>query len=294
MKTIKNISHILLLFFWLFNSSSRANQEIVGGEDIKDISSPEFKYTVRLLIRHEFDPNDEPTLSGRKFSLSCSGAYIGSGKILTAAHCFPPYIDAPINGVTKRIGLINQEIEIFSWYRAGSPEIFGLKTKKFQVHPDYEYGWQGKVKDVWNPSVPINDVALVSFQGTLRFNKEPIKLETSQVSSNNKQDFVLSGFGKSTRSQIQIPQLRRVSLPLLNTLRNGSDVAAGRGSFQTPTDLPSPQGGCTGDSGGPVALGGKLVGVISRGPGPKHGGCFAGVTIFTTIFSSLDWIKTTF
>ena len=162
------------------------------------------------------------------------------------------------------------------------------------MHPEYEYGWQGKVQNVWNPAVPINDIALVSFQGTLRFNKKPIELEMNQVSSNKTQEFVLSGFGKSTRSQIQIPQLRRVSLPLLNTLRNGSDIAVGKGSFKTPTDLPSPQGGCTGDSGGPVALGGKLVGVISRGPGPQHGGCFAGVTIFTSIYSSLDWINSTF
>jgi secreted trypsin-like serine protease len=294
MKTIRKVTQIFILFFWLFNSSSQANQEIVGGEDINDINAPEFKYTVRLLIRQEFDPNDAPSLRGRKFSLSCSGVFIGQGKIVTAAHCFPPFIEAPVDGVVKKINLINREVEIFSWYRAGSPEFSGLKTSKFNIHPDYEYGWQNNVKNVWNPSVPINDIAVVKFQGTLPFNKAPISLDNSPLTSINNQSFNLSGFGKSNRSQIQIPQLRRVSLPLLNTLRNGSDVAVGRGSFQTPTDLPHPQGGCIGDSGGPVVLGGKLVGVISRGPGPENGGCFAGVTIFTSIYSSLNWINDTF
>ena len=164
MKTKRNVIHIFIFLVWLISLSSHANQEIVGGEDINDINTPEFKYTVRLLIRQEFDPNDAPSLRGRKFSLSCSGVFIGQGKIVTAAHCFPPFIEAPVDGVVKKINLINRVVEIISWYRAGSPEIFGLKTSKFKIHPEYEYGWQNNVKNVWNPSVPINDIAVVKFR----------------------------------------------------------------------------------------------------------------------------------
>ena len=285
-----NLLSLIHQFFHFFSTSATSNDKIIGGIVIDDLNHPAFKYTVRLLITQRFSEVDAPELNGRKYTNKCSGVVISEEKILTAAHCFPTAINLNFRDGVRRVRLVDRSISIYSWYKAGSPEISGIPAKDYIVHPDYDEEWVTNFPDVWNPQKRVNDIAIVKYQAPLRYGKEPISL--SKVSPLNFKDknFRLSGFGKSSRSQIEISSLKYVDIPFNRILQNEVDFALGSGNYPSPSEVKNPKGGCFGDSGGPIVVDNQLVGIISRGPGKENGGCFSSISIGTSVYTYLDWI----
>jgi secreted trypsin-like serine protease len=285
-----------LLFSSLFiilNFPAHAFDNIVGGQTVTDEMHPTFSYTVRLLIKQKFNPEDAPELKDKGFTNKCSGVVISSKKILTAAHCFPETINVPINGKDRRVRLIDRSIGIYSWYKAGSPEISGVPADYYIVHPDYDESWISTFPDAWNPDKKVNDLAIIFYSRKLNYKKQPIQISKDTIKNLTKKSFRVSGFGKSSRSDIEISALRYVDISFNQLLNNEVDFALGNGYFPMPSEVSNPEGGCFGDSGGPIVVNNELVGLISRGPGLESGGCFSGITIGTSLLPYRDWIDST-
>lgn len=289
--TIFNKCLLLVLLIIQFSFSAHAFENIVGGSIVADESHPVFSYTVRLLIKQKFNPQDAPELKGKGFTNKCSGAVISMRKILTAAHCFPESVNVPINGQDRKVRLIDRSIEIFSWYKAGSPEISGVPALSYVLHPEFDETWVNTFPDSWNPDKRVNDIAVVLFNEKLNYKKLPIPISQLSIKDMLKKIFRLSGFGKSSRSEIEVSQLRFVDIAFNQLLKNEVDFALGAGNYPSPSEIPNPQGGCFGDSGGPIVVNNELVGLISRGPGVESGGCFSGITIGTSLKVYKDWIE---
>jgi secreted trypsin-like serine protease len=286
--------HLLLLSFYLLSINSteaRVSEKIIGGEIVTSITEPTFSYTVRLLIKQSFSPIDAPELGKRSFSNKCSGVVVSPGKILTAAHCFPSSLEVEINGKMRKVRLIDRVIRVFSWFKAGSPEFTGIIADDYITHPDYDENWTSKVSDFWNPTEKINDIAIVLHREPLNYQKTPIELSERPVETFKNKIFRLSGFGKSSRSQIEMSQLKYVDIKYNRILKNEIDFALGDGNFESPSEVKNPKGGCFGDSGGPIVVDNELIGLISRGPGKENGDCFSSISIGTSIYPYIEWIR---
>lgn len=274
--------------------------EIVGGEAVTDLSSYEYKHTVRLLVKGVLNGENVPdAIKGLKMSWRCSGALLSKRLVLSAAHCFPRSIAVsdPVNGQIVRAEMTSLNAEVFFKTDTRSDRPWGTKSEKILVHPGFRDDWTSKVANVWNPEESIHDIALVKLSEDAPAEKEavlPLSLQEPQLV--NGEEGVMAGYGRDvTDEQISIPKLRRVAVPLREPLRNQSEWYAGRGDLLKAGKVDRPGGGCVGDSGGPLFVQrGKFVrlaGVIVRGPDQQNGGCEAAVTIVTSVAKYTQWIS---
>ena len=278
-----------------------SEHEIVGGDLVTDLSSFEYKHTVRLLVKGKLTGDDlPPSLKGLKLAWRCSAALLTQSVLVSAAHCFPRtmgYAD-PETGQLRRAQLSELNAEAFfkTDTRADLPS--GTKSQKIIVHEGFSDDWTNQVDDVWNPEKAINDIAIVKLAENAPAEKQPAVLlgaKESPLSGN--EAATLAGYGRDvTDEQISIPRLRSVTIPLRESLRNKSEWYVGTGDLVRGGKVDRPGGGCQGDSGGPVFVkrpgGVRLVGLIVRGPDEQNGGCQAAVTIATALPAYSNWINT--
>lgn len=292
----------VLSYLFCHEISARGNDlhGIVGGEVITDLSRSEYKHTVRLLNSAITGGENLPEhLRGIRLSWRCSAVIISKNTLISAAHCFPKQIglrDSKSDSV-YRAQLKELKVEAFFKTDPRADRMNGIRAGKVLVHPAFRDDWTSQVGDVWNPSEPINDIALVRLQEDIPSDKAPAELVSAADGALREgENLVLSGYGRDlSDEQISLPRLRSVQVPLREQLRNQTEWYAGQGDISRAGRVDRPAGGCMGDSGGPafaVRSGkAKLAGVIVRGPDEVNGGCAAAVTILTSLPAFSKWIS---
>ena len=298
-----------LLVFSLFpsfgfsNSSSDPSTTIVGGEKVENLADPVYKHTVRLLVRVVVEDTAEnpEAIRGLKISSRCSGTLLDDDIVLTAAHCFPSVMPTRYQNkdITLKLDVAKMDVRVFSYYKVGR-DYSGIKATRIVKHPDFDDLWYQKLdpSELWNPSDPINDIAILKLEYSTPLDKSPASFVNIVGEIEEAKSLTLAGFGRSESSNpLEAPQLRKVDVPFRGFLNNDHDFFAGEGDIEVPSEITDPKGGCFGDSGGPAYLvdsagDHRVAGIIARGPNQKNGGCFAGVTILTDVSRYADFVTT--
>jgi len=211
-------------------------REIVGGEVVSDLSSFEYKHTVRLLVKGVLNGEKVPDqIKGLKMSWRCSGALLSKTVVVSAAHCFPRSIGIsdPNTGEMIRADMTELSAEVFFRTDTRADRPWGVKSKKIIVHEGFRDDWYSSVQNAWNPSESVHDLAVVKLAEDAPVEKEAVGLiEEKEAQMTAGEDLVLAGYGRDiSDDQVAIPRLRRVVVPWRETLRNGSEWYVGQGDL---------------------------------------------------------------
>ncbi|KAF2888479.1 hypothetical protein ILUMI_17694 [Ignelater luminosus] len=242
---------------------TRFSPKVIGGSSAK---RHEFPYMVSI---QPLESNDH----------RCGGSIISSKWILTAAHC----CDGNDWCIRANIvaGLLNKN-------ETTHPDVQKVSAKRVVIHPDY-------ILDLYDID---NDIALIELTTPLQFTDavKPIALPlVNQTFTSG----LLTGWGIYRRPNYFPVTLQRLEMkivtneecekalkrfehfhlyPLLDTMVCSMPLNKGL------------QAACNGDSGGPIADEGVIIGVTSWGVAcitPK----FNAPTIFTEVSKYIDFIK---
>ncbi|XP_019871625.1 trypsin-1-like [Aethina tumida] len=241
----------------------RPSLKIVGG---KDASKGEFPYQ----ISYQYG------LLGT-WSHICGGSILNENWIITAGHCVS---EAPAFGdyrIVAGILDLDEESDL-------KQEI--LVSQKI-VHPGFDGG------------VGPNDIALLKLASPLVLNEviQPVSLPSSDLVASG--DVVLSGWGSMGGVIIPIMpnRLQKAELPIIpndecNNALNA--ISAEDNPFDDASNictgpLTGGYSACSGDSGGPLAVDGVLVGVVSWGFVPC--GSAGAPSVYTKVANFVDWIN---
>lgn len=143
-----------------------------------------------------------------------------------------------------------------------------------------------------------NDIALLRLSSPLSWSNsvQPISLPSPGVVPTG--NSILSGWGSvSTTNVASMPNtLQKATLPLLdlNTCANALVSLFGTSNPLASTNVcTGPLSGgisaCSGDSGGPLAQNGELIGIVSWGVTPC--GTFGAPSVYVQTSSFIDWIS---
>lgn len=278
--------------------ASSFEPQIIGGSTVTDKTSPVYRHTVRLLAGGYIPKDGVPAaLAGKRMGWRCSGAILSSRHVLTAAHCYPSslVVTDPTTNAPIRVPLERISIEIFSGLNPSDGAPLGVKVNGVVRHPGFSDSWTEEFDELWNPTEPVHDIAVLRLARSVPSGKGPVGLVPQARRLATTDRFVLAGYGRTlSTNPYDVPTLRQVEVPYIKQLANRTDLAVGIGRFDSPAEIPEPAGACSGDSGGPAYLqdAGKtvLAGVIVRGPGATNGGCASGVSVLTDLRAYGKWI----
>ncbi|XP_058802995.1 chymotrypsin-like elastase family member 1 [Phymastichus coffea] len=206
----------------------------------------------------------------------CGGFIIDNYNVLTAAHCISDYRNDP-NKFSVVVGSVNLSDPTASGKR--------YQIRQIKVHPNYRSnnGWP-------------NDIAMLRLVTPIIFNNyvRPAVLPARNETLRHGQPAIVSGYG-------QLNDTSRLS-PILYTtkvfIESNSNCQKFYGS-QYPiqstnvcTRHPNQiTGFCRGDSGGPLTVNGKVVGIVSYSIENGCAGRSRGPQVYTRVSEYINWIE---
>ncbi|KAJ9590906.1 hypothetical protein L9F63_016063 [Diploptera punctata] len=195
----------------------------------------------------------------------CGGSIISNDYILTAAHCVTGTSASSISVVTGSNTL-----------NSGGTR---HSVSRIVLHSAYS------ASASWR-----NDIALLKLASPIVYSsvQQPIALPSQGETTAAGTAVVASGWGYTSYPSWTLPNnLQKVSLTAVS---NSECQAAHSGTIYTTSICASGgtgKGVCNGDSGGPLAANGKVVGIVSWGRP-----CAVGVPdVYTRVSEYLDWIS---
>ncbi|XP_011863836.1 PREDICTED: trypsin-1-like [Vollenhovia emeryi] len=199
----------------------------------------------------------------------CGGSILNDNYVITAAHCVSSKSASGIKVVAATINLSSPKSQ--------------HEVQKIIVHKQYD------VSNSW-----INDIALLKvktpFKKSFTVGHVPLPPKGHVVKANDVA--VVSGWGSLWLGGPTTTKLQRVNIVIADQ-QYCKNKYGNMGYTVHPTQVcahdPSVEkGSCHGDSGGPLTVGGKLVGLVSWASG-----CASTTypTVYTRVVSYLDWIK---
>ncbi|XP_016985295.1 trypsin alpha-3 [Drosophila rhopaloa] len=242
-----------LLGLVILSESAFISPHIVGG-DQADISDYPYQVSVRLetyMLLH-----------------ICGGSIYAPKIVITAAHCIKGRYASYIRIVAGQNSIADLEEQ-------------GVKVSKLIPHAGY------------NKKTYVNDIGLIITREALEYSAlvQPIAVALEAPPSGA--HAVVSGWGKRTEEDEALPALlRAVELEIVEQNTCGAQYLTKEYTITNEMlcagYLEGGKDTCNGDSGGPLAVDGVLVGIVSWGVGCGREG-FPGV--YTSVNSHTAWIE---
>ncbi|CAL7944839.1 unnamed protein product [Xylocopa violacea] len=248
------MNSVLLFFIAALATANAASltenldPRIVNGQDVKPGEIP-FQVSLQQ--------------NGRHF---CGGSVLNAHYILTAAHCVVD--QGAATDIEIVVGTTNLQVRP-SMYRGS----------KIIVHEKYQ-SWNN-----W-----MNDIALIKVDTSIATGSQVsyVPLPSANEPVRAGAEAVVSGWGRLRMNGPTTDKLQKARIYI-------TDQTACRNVYHTifdsqicASDPQTVRGACNGDSGGPLTVNGKIVGIVSWSRGCALSDY---PTVYTRVTSYLDWIR---
>lgn len=258
------ISHnvLLALAFTPLLATSSPTKRIVGGQKAAPDQFPS------LVVLSALTDNT-PTA----YYQFCGGSLLNPTTVLTAAHCLNWYGEPEPQGFNVRAGSL-------LWQSGG----VSSNVSSYVTHPKY------------NASSTDYDFAILKLKTPIESNGKSIEyacLEESTEDPKAGTKGIVAGWGLDSDGGYRRPDLYYVEIPVVGREQCDADFKS-RDVSITPQEfcVGTPQGGtgdCSGDSGGPYYVDGKVTGLVSW----ALAACAAAgsPSVYAKVGSAIDFIK---
>ncbi len=182
--------------------------------------------------------------------LFCGGALVAPDRVVTAAHC-----------LTERLSLTTRDrapdsIRVVAGQTDLRRKSTPARVSKVWRHPDFREVGKG------------DDVAVLTLSAPVQQPTVPLVDAGDTASYATGTEATVLGWGRTAEGEKPSPVLRQVGVPIVSNADCARAVPNFRPDGMVCAGLP--EGGkdaCEGDSGGPMVVRGRLVGVVSYGKG---------------------------